>query len=282
MFCFYRGEKFRTEFLCLDEVRSIVPESVRVMALTATATKTTRQFIIKSLCMQSPEIISISPDKDNIIYTVLDKPKEGIKEYFKCIISKLITERSNMDRVIIFCKTYNNVIAIYQYFKQELGKYFTEPPGSANFVVNRVVDVYTHCTHESVKSKIVAQFTKPSTLRVVIATVAFGMGINCPDVRHVIHWGVPADVEMYVQESGRAGRDGKLSCATILKNPLDLDRRYTTQEIIDYCTNKLTCRRTLLFQDFQECSFKSRGCKCCDICQLRCDCGQCDAHIKPF
>ena len=120
-----------------------------------------------------------------------------------------------MDRIIIFCKPYNNVIAIYQYFKQGLGQYFTEPPGSANVVVNRVVDVYTHCTHETVKIKIIAQFTKPSPLQVVIATVAFGMGINCPDVRHVIHWGVPTDVEMYVQESGRAGRDGKLSCAVI-------------------------------------------------------------------
>ena len=62
------------------------------------------------------------------------------------------------------------------------------------------------------------------------------MGINCPDVRHVIHWGVPADAEMYVQETGRAGRDGKLACATILKTSSDLDKRYTTQHMIDYCT----------------------------------------------
>ena len=281
-FDFCRGENFRREFLSLDEVRSIVPETVRVMALTATATKSTRLFIIKSLCMQSPEIVSVSPDKENVIYAVLDKPKEGVKDYFKGIISKLIVKRSNMDRIIIFCKTYNNIIAIYQYFKQGLGQYFTEPPGSANFVVNRVVDVYTHCTHETVKNKIIAQFTKPSPLRVVIATVAFGMGINCPDVRHVIHWGVPTDVEMYVQESGRAGRDGKLSCAVILKNPVDLDKRYATQEMIDYCTNKSICRRKILFQDFQECFFTPCGCKCCNICQLFCDCGQCDAHIIPY
>ena len=63
----------------------------------------------------------------------------------------------------------------------------------------------SHCTNETVKNKLIAQFTRPSPLRIIIATIAFGMGINCPDVRHVIHWGVPADAEMYVQETRRAG-----------------------------------------------------------------------------
>lgn len=207
------------------------------MALTTTATKTTRKFIIDSLSMQRPEIIYIPPVKDNIIYTVLDKPRD-IGDYFKGIVDKLKVERINMHRMIIFCKTYNNIIIIYQYFKQKLGEHFTEPPGSPNFIINRLVDIYTHCTHETVKNKIISQFTQPSSLRIVIATIAFGMGIDCPDVRHVIHWGVPADGEMYVQESGRAGRDGELACATILKSAVDLNKRYTTQHMIDYCTNK--------------------------------------------
>ena len=63
-----------------------------------------------------------------------------------------------------------------------------------------MVDVYTQCTHDSVKKKIITQFTKESPLRVVIATIAFGMGINCPDVRHVIHWGVPDDAETCARE----------------------------------------------------------------------------------
>ena len=68
-------------------------------------------------------------------------------------------------------------------------------------------------THPTVKVKILEQFTSPSSsLCVVIATVAFGMGVNCPDVRQIIHWGVPEDTEIYIQESGRAGRDGKLAC----------------------------------------------------------------------
>ena len=110
----FRGEKFRTEFSHLDEVRSIIPETVRVMALTATATKTTRRFFIKSLSMQTPEIIYIPPARDNILYAVMDKPKgdNAVREVFECIVDKLKTERSNMGRVILFCKTYN-VISIY-------------------------------------------------------------------------------------------------------------------------------------------------------------------------
>ena len=60
------------------------------------------------------------------------------------------------------------------------------------------------------------QFKHPSPLRIVIATIAFGIDINCPDVCQIIHWGVPQNAAMYFQESGRAGRDGKLSCALLL------------------------------------------------------------------
>ena len=54
-------------------------------------------------------------------------------------------------------------------------------------------------------------------LRVMIATIAFGLGINCPDVRQIVHWGVPEDAEVYVQESGRAGRNGQLASTVIMK-----------------------------------------------------------------
>ena len=107
------------------------------MALTATATKTTRKFIIDSLSMQLPEIIYIPPVK-NIIYVVLDKPKD-IGNYFERIVEKLKVEGISMHRMIIFCKTYKNIITIYSYFKQKLGERMTEPPGSPNFVINQLV-----------------------------------------------------------------------------------------------------------------------------------------------
>ena len=70
--------------------------------------------------MQSPEVIYIQLIKDNILYAVVDKPKIT-GDYFKGIIDRLKAERTNMDRIITFCKTYTDVIKIYQYFKQQLG-----------------------------------------------------------------------------------------------------------------------------------------------------------------
>ena len=120
-----RIEKFRTEFSHLDEVRSIIPETVRVMALTATATKSTRKFI-NSLSMQMPEIVYVPPTRENIMYAVMNKPRgdDAICEVFQCTVEKLKIERSNMGRVIIFCKMYNSVISIYQFFKNSFRRIF--------------------------------------------------------------------------------------------------------------------------------------------------------------
>ena len=253
------------------------------MALTATATISTRKYIIKNLSMKNPTIIYLPPNKDNIVYHVADKPSGGIPEAFEPVAKRLIKEGTNMPRLIIFCRTYSDVINIHCYFKSMLGDYSTHPKGSPDYVVYRVIDMYTHCTHPSVKRKLLKQFTSPSSLRVIIATIAFGMGVNCPDVRQVIHWGVPEDAEMYIQESGRAGRDGKVACALILKNPRDLDKRYTSKQLINYCVNQLSvCRRSLLFHDFPGCTFSSAGCLCCDVCASSCECGQCSNNMSSF
>ena len=82
LFLLLRGHAFRKEFSNLGEIRSIVPESVNLMALTATATVSTRNFIIKNLSMRNPAIAYVPPFKGNIIYFMLDKPKDSICEAF--------------------------------------------------------------------------------------------------------------------------------------------------------------------------------------------------------
>ena len=108
------------------------------------------------------------------------------------------------------------------------------------------------------------------------------MGINCSDIRQVIHWGVPQDAEVYVQESGRAGRDGKHSIAMIMKKGCDLNKRYTSEEMTEYCQNRSLCRRSILYKGFLGCELPHSGCVCCDICKFSCACENCDSLLNTF
>ena len=279
----FRGTSFRQEFSNLGEIRSIIPESVNVMALTATATKATRNFIIKQLGMYNTVVVSASPMKRNLIYSV--GKKTNIFKTFMPVSKRLLEEGPFMGRVIIFCKRYHEVTTLYHFFKRQLGRNFTHPAGAPNMVWYRLVAMYTHCTHRSVKKNIVKLFTSTSQLRVVIATIAFGMGIDCPKVRQIIHWGISDDIEMYVQESGRAGRDSLFSYCLALHGGRDLDKRVASEGIINYRNNKNSiCRRELLFKGFDgyDGTSSNLGCKCCDVCKLNCKCGKCEETLKDF
>jgi len=165
--------------------------------------------------MRQPHVIYVSPNRSNIYYSV--KPYESLQTSCAALLEKLKVERSALPRVIIYCRKYKDCSDLYQLFKKGLGHAFTEPPDAPDKADYRLVDMFTACTDKVTKSKITTNFTKQSRLRIVIATVAFGMGINCPNVRHIIHFGPPDDVEGYIQETGRAGRDGNLSYATLFK-----------------------------------------------------------------
>ena len=98
-----------------------------------------------------------------------------------------------------------------------MGPYFNHPPGAHTSIVeSRLVDMFFKGTDPVVKEKIVYNFTTSSCLRILFCTDAFGMGIDCCDVKTMIHYSVPGDVETYVQQVGRAGRDGQQSYAILL------------------------------------------------------------------
>ena len=95
-----------------------------------------------------------------------------------------------------------------------------------------------------VRENILRAFTTTSSIvRVVITTSSFGMGIDCPDIRCIIHWGTTEDIEQYVQETGRAGRDN---------NPFLLHKvqHIISEDMQLYCSNETECRRVLLFKSF--------------------------------
>ena len=125
-----------------------------------------------------------------------------------------------MPRMIVYCRTYDMCSDLFMYYKSSLGNNFTEPPNSVE--VNKhglLVNMFLGCTPPDVKEELVLQFTAASTpLRLIFATSAFGMGVNCCDVKQIIDIGVPEDTESYIQGTGRAGRAGESSLALLLQH----------------------------------------------------------------
>lgn len=154
---------------------------------------------------------------------------------------------------------------LYHSIRRRLGPYLTSPPGSPLLQQFLLVDMYTRASTTKKKENVLSEFCNTSgTLRVVIATTAFGMGVDCSDIRQVIHWGHPSTLEQYVQETGRAGRDGSHSRAILhYGNP----SKFVQKEVKDYASNKTECRRKVLLKDFMFCdSMCSNVGQCCDVC----------------
>ena len=151
---------------------------------------------------------------------------------------------------------------IYLYFQDYLKHDFTEPPSAPSLSKYRLVELFTSCTDNAIKNQIITSFTQHSCLRVVCATVAFGMGVNCPDVRTVIHVGPPDDIESYIQETGRSGRDGHPSTAILLTKQL---RHSIDKDMKEYCISA-TCRRQFLFSRMEGYVHSTLLENCCDIC----------------
>lgn len=159
--------------------------------------------------MKNPVTVTASPSRSNIMFTV--KVCESFGDAFGNLIVGLKTQR----QLYYILKLLSIVVFVENYvFIREC---FTEPIDAPDLPQYRLVDMYHSSTDDSLKKSIVTSFCGDNPrLRVVIATVAFGMGIDCPHVRQVVHLGSPSDRSSYIQETGRAGRDGKNSLAVLI------------------------------------------------------------------
>lgn len=251
------------------------------MALTATATKETRDKVITSLGMSDVEIVSVSPEKSNITYIV--RGFESLSVTFGPIARALKVNQTSFAKTIIFCQRVEDCSSLYLFFKDILGDQFTFPNDAPDLPQFRLVDMYTSCVEKEIKESISASIASAqSPLRVIIATVAFGMGVDVPDIRNIIHFGPPEDKETYVQEVGRAGRDCKHAHALLLTRKKV--RQHVDKKMQNYYKNSEYCRRDLLFKDFDEYtgSFTETLCACCDVCSKNCGCGECQAKIPSY
>ena len=145
--------------------------------------------------------------------------------------------------------------------------------------------MFTALTDEEMKSQIIHSLTSTSLnapLRIVCATVAFGMGIDCPDIRQVIHWGAPEDADLYVQEIGRAGRDGNQALGLLIKTRRNYHKISNT--MIAYQNNSTVCRRYTLYNNMDNYQHQlfAPSCLCCDVCALHCICHSCKLQLSQF
>jgi bloom syndrome protein len=259
------GDSFRIAYALLGDVRSILPSHINIMALTATATNETYKCVCKRLSLIDPVLIGCPPDRNNIMYEV--KPMIDMSIFCENIAVKIKTLGLEYHKTVIFCQCYTDCAAMYHTLKSKLGPFITYPPNYPILYEFSVIAMYTRASKIEMKEKILSSFCDPKgKLRVIIATTAFGMGVDCRDIRTVFHWKPPSTLEQYMQESGRAGRDGLPSKAILMYgNP----GKSVDNNVRNYGDNNKYCRRELLMKDFlfaNSCYIEK--CTCCDICKL--------------
>jgi len=249
------GHDFRPHYCRLNELKQRFMH-VPMMALTATADKATRYDIIEQLQLNHPYVHTGSFDRPNIRYTIEEKFKPMVQ------LLRYLKEQQNQSG-IIYCTSRKRVDDV------------AEKLADAGFNAAAY-----HAGMSNEQRQFVQSAFARDDIQIVVATVAFGMGINKPNVRFVVHYDIPKSIEAYYQETGRAGRDGLAAEAIMYFDPADIGRvRRFFEDIEDEQRRRVeeqrfnamasfaeaqTCRRQILLNYFSE--YKRETCGNCDIC----------------
>lgn len=273
--CFYRSKDFRPAYARVHEVRALIPSGIPFLACTATATRSVRQEVISSLDMEGCEVVSTSPNRPNIFYSVC--PRTTAEVDLEPLLSSLIKQQNLAPRMIVYCRTLDACADLYAHFLDVLGDASYYPSGVSQISDNRLFGMFHAHTPDHNKDVILRSFMNPGgVVRVVFATVALGMGVNFSDVNNITHYGAPQSLDDYFQESGRAGRSGAQAKSVVFWKPSDCPRKREPStrrdaEVVavrEYVENNTVCRRKWLMNYFDpECILPASDTSlCCDVC----------------
>ena len=262
LFCLFRGvgqasdpnhSPFRKAYAQIERLRAYF--DVPFLCLTATANKVTTNGLIKLLKLRDPVLRKMSPERINIAL-YMERLKSPVDySVFQPLLDSLLLSTATQ-KTIIYCQSIATCGFLYTFFKHKLReKYHKSLP----------VSMYHGTTLEHIKDRVLKEFSKTdSSIRVIVATCALGLGVDIKDISCIYHFGLPRDIEAFCQELGRSGRDGSESTSTLYFSNSQLGR-CKDKHMKNYALNKTLCRRKVLLSSFDEVPVPSPGI-CCDVC----------------